>query len=227
MAALRNVRRLRQHPRVVKGGARRRSAGQEEAPPEGAGAAGPAGPRGTAFFKEWRRKTAQRTAVPPYIVLSDAALEDLCRKQPTNLRELLAVSGFGERKAELYGSEIFSCFEAFRNGARAEMRTVSGANPAEETIKLLAAGKTFEEIAQIRGRQYGTVVNMVADLVERGRLDYSIGWVGEENHRRIREAIDRLGSHWLKPLREALPADITYEQIRLVVASARRTEQRP
>ncbi len=180
-----------------------------------------------AFFKEWRRKTAQRTAVPPYIVLSDAALEDLCRKQPTNLRELLTVSGIGERKAELYGSEIFSCFEAFRNGARAEARTVSGANPAEETMQLLAAGKTFEEIAQIRGRQYGTVVNMVADLIERGRLDYHIEWVGAETHRRIREAIDRLGSQWLKPLREALPADITYEQIRLVVASARRDDTNP
>jgi len=74
------------------------------------------------FFKEWRRRTAERLAVPAYIVLSDAALADLCRKQPTNLRELLAVHGFGERKVELYGSEIFSAFEAFRKGARATAR---------------------------------------------------------------------------------------------------------
>ena len=60
------------------------------------------------FFKEWRRRMAERLSVPAYVVLSDAALEDLCRKQPTNLRELLAVNGFGERKAELYGSEIFA-----------------------------------------------------------------------------------------------------------------------
>jgi ATP-dependent DNA helicase RecQ len=175
-----------------------------------------------AFFKEWRRRTAQRTAVPAYVVLSDAALEDLCRKRPANLRELLGVAGIGERKAELYGSEIFACFEAFRNGARVETHRAAGINPAEETMKLLAEGRSFAEIAEIRGRQQSTVVNMVADLVERGRLEYRIEWVGSEAHQRIQEAIERLGSQWLKPLREALPADITYDQIRLAVAYARR-----
>jgi hypothetical protein len=38
-----------------------------------------------------------------------------------------------------------------------------------------------------------------------------------------------LGSQWLKPLREALPVEITYDQIRLVVAfvwRARRSDQK-
>jgi ATP-dependent DNA helicase RecQ len=174
------------------------------------------------FLKQWRQRTAQRAAVPAYIVLSDASLVDLCRKKPANLRELLGVSGFGERKAELYGSEIFAAFDAFRNGARAVARETAQASPADETMRLLAEGKTFEEIAGIRGRQVSTVVNMVADLVEKGRLEYRVDWVGEEAHRAIGEAVERLGPQWLKPLREALPAEYTYEQIRLVVAWARR-----
>ena len=173
------------------------------------------------LFKEWRRNAAQRASVPAYIVLSDAALEDLCRKRPSNLRELLNVSGIGERKAELYGSEIFAVFEAFRNGARAAAREADRVSPAEETIRLLAQGKSFEEIAQIRGRQVSTVVNMVADLVEQGSLEYRVEWVGAENQRVIEEAVRRLGAQWLKPLREALPAEITYEQIKLVVAHVR------
>ena len=91
-------------------------------------------------------------------------------------------------------------------------------------MRLLAEGKSFEEIAQIRGRQFSTVVNMVADLVEKGRLEYRMEWVGEANHRQIEEVVRRLGSQWLKPLREALPPEITYEQIRLVVAFVRRDE---
>ena len=180
------------------------------------------------FFKEWRRRTAQRAAVPAFVVLSDAALEDLCRKQPSNLRELLGVAGIGERKAELYGGEIFAAFEAYRNGARAAgpkgHPEVSQVSPAEETMRLLAEGKSFEEIAQIRGRQFSTVINMVADLVEKGRLEYRMEWVGEANHRQIEEVVRRLGSQWLKPLREALPPEITYEQIRLVMAFVRRDE---
>ncbi|MGA2270038.1 MAG: RecQ family ATP-dependent DNA helicase [Bryobacteraceae bacterium] len=202
----------------------------------GAGQARPAAPAAPKppdrdlleFFKEWRRRAAQRAAVPAYIVLSDAALEDLCRKQPTNLRELLGVSGIGERKAELYGGEIFAAFEAYRNGARAAgpkgHPEVSQVSPAEETVRLVNEGKSFEEIAQIRGRQLATVVNMVADLVEKGHLEYRMEWVGEANHRQIEEVVRRLGSQWLKPLREALPPEITYEQIRLVVAFARRDE---
>ena len=159
--------------------------------------------------------------MPAYIVLSDAALADLLRKKPANLRELLSVSGIGERKAELYGGEIFAAFEAFAKGARAAAKTAAQVSPAEETIRLLGEGKTFEEIAQARGRQVATVVNMVADLVEKGRLPYRVEWVGEEAHAQVAAAIGRLGSQWLKPLREALPPEITYEQIRLVVAWAR------
>ena len=176
------------------------------------------------FFKQWRRQTAQAAAVPAYVVLSDAALEDLCRKQPSNLRELLGVTGIGERKAELYGRQIFAAFEAFGKGTRAARREVAQVSPAEETIRLLAEGKSLEEVAQIRGRQLATVVNLVADLIEKGRLEYRMEWVGLENHRQAEEAVHRLGSQWLKPLREALPAEITYEQIRLVVAFVRRAE---
>jgi ATP-dependent DNA helicase RecQ len=178
------------------------------------------------FFKEWRRRTAQAASVPAYIVLGDPALEDLCRKQPSNVSELLDVTGIGERKAELYGSEIFAAFEAYRNGARAAAREVAHVSPAEETLRLLTEGKTLEEVAQIRGRQLATVVNLVADLIEKGRLEYRMEWVGEANHRKAEEAVHRLGSQWLKPLREALPPEITYEQIRLVVAFVRRAEAR-
>ena len=174
------------------------------------------------YFKQWRRGVAQRMQVPPYVVLSDAAMEALCRKRPTNLRELLGVSGIGEKKAELYGREIFAAFEAFDKGARAAKKESAQDSPADETIRLLAEGKTFEQIAEIRGRKPSTVVNMVADLIEKGRLEYRIDWVGEEDHRLIAEAISRLGSQWLKPLKDALPERITYDQIRLGVAWARR-----
>ena len=91
-------------------------------------------------------------------------------------------------------------------------------------MRLLAEGKSFEEIAQIRGRQISTVVNMVADLVEKGRLEYQVEWVGEAIHRQTEVAVRRLGSQWLKPLREALPPEISYDEIRLVVAFVRKAE---
>jgi len=93
-------------------------------------------------------------------------------------------------------------------------------------MRLLAEGKTFAQIGEIRGRQLATVVGMVADLVEKGRLDYRVEWVGDDAQRQIEEAAQRLGFQWLKPLREALPTEITYEQIRLVVACLRAQQKR-
>ena len=177
------------------------------------------------FFKEWRRQTAQRAGVAAFIVLSDVSLEELCRKRPSNLRELLNVSGIGERKAELYGREIFARFEAFHKGARAAARETGRVSPAEETMRLLAEGKSFEEIAQFRGRQVSTVVSLVAELVETGGLQYRVEWVGEANHKLIEEAARRLGAQFLRPLREALPPEITYEQIKLVVAWMRASQE--
>jgi ATP-dependent DNA helicase RecQ len=176
------------------------------------------------FFKEWRRNTSLDAKVPAYIVLSDAALEDLCRKMPGSRDELLGVSGIGERKAEMYGEAILAAFAEFRKGARAAARVASQESPAEETMRLLGEGKSFAEIAEIRGRQLSTVVNCVADLVEKGKLPYRMEWVGEEAHALTRAAIEKLGSQWLKPLREALPPEISYEQIRLVVALVRSEE---
>jgi ATP-dependent DNA helicase RecQ len=225
---------VEEKPEKVKRRAARKAVAQPASPPPGPPvlertapkpmAATPAAAADRAlldFFKEWRRRTAVRAGVPPYIVLSDASLEDLCRKRPSNLRELLSVFGFGERKAELYGGEIFAAFESFRNGARAETRAARAVSPAEETIRLLEEGKSFEEIAQARDRQVSTVVNLVADLVEKGRLAYRLEWVGDTAHRQIEATVRRLGPRWLKPLKEALPPEITFEQLRLVVAYVR------
>jgi ATP-dependent DNA helicase RecQ len=176
------------------------------------------------FFKQWRRNAAQRANVPAFVVLSDAALEDLVRKRPANLRELLGVFGIGERKAEMYGAEVFAVFEAFAKGARATTREAWQLSPAEETINLLAEGKSFEEIAQIRGRKLSRVIDTVADLVESGRVEYRIEWLGEQIHQRIIAAAQELGWERLKPIHDALAPEITYPQIRLAVAALRRRQ---
>jgi ATP-dependent DNA helicase RecQ len=173
------------------------------------------------LFKEWRRKTALEAEVPAYVVLNDAALIDLCGKRPKTVRELLGVTGIGERKAELYGSDILMVFEAYGMGVRAVEREAKQESPGEETLRLLGEGKTFVEIAEIRGRQLATVIHTVADLIEKGRLAYRMEWVGTVRHEQIAAVVERLGAQWLKPLREALPEDVTYEQIRLVVAYLR------
>jgi ATP-dependent DNA helicase RecQ len=174
------------------------------------------------YMREWRRVVAQRQGVPAYIVLHDTSLDELCRRRPASLAELLRISGIGERKAELYGQQIFAALEKFDAGARVSAPVEKKVSPAEETIRLLSEGRSFEEIAQLRDRQLTTVIGLVADLVEKGKLKFDPRWVDKEKRIIIEEVCARLGLQWLKPLKEAVPPEITFEEIRLVVADLRR-----
>jgi ATP-dependent DNA helicase RecQ len=139
---------------------------------------------------------------------------------------LLSVSGFGERKTELYGQGILEALGRFAKGTRATPMPEKRTRPAEDTLRLLAEGRTLEEIARIRGRQLGSVVSLVADLVEKGKLEFQSGWVEIDKQQSIENACARLGVQWLKPLKEALPPEISFEEIRLIVARLRQQQLR-
>ncbi len=71
------------------------------------------------YLREWRRTAAKQQGVPAYVVMHDTSLDELCRKRPASIGQLLHVSGFGEKKSEMYGQQIFDAFKRFRDGARA------------------------------------------------------------------------------------------------------------
>jgi ATP-dependent DNA helicase RecQ len=71
------------------------------------------------YLREWRRTTARERGTAAFIVMHDTSLDELCRVKPRSLAELRSVSGFGEKKTELYGPGILDALAEFRRGARA------------------------------------------------------------------------------------------------------------
>jgi ATP-dependent DNA helicase RecQ len=71
------------------------------------------------YLREWRSTEAKQQGVPAFVVMHDTSLDELCRKRPRSMSQLLEVPGFGEHKTEMYGQKIFDVFNRFRNGARA------------------------------------------------------------------------------------------------------------
>jgi len=174
------------------------------------------------FLREWRRNTAKNQGISAFVVLHDTALEDLCLVEPSNLQELRRVSGFGDKKVQMYGKQILEAIQNFRQGERADSSwRAKPSRPAEETLKLLGEGRTFDEIAQIRQRTLRAVVSLVADLIERGDTEFQPNWLAPQRYEQIAAACRQLGMDRLKPLKEALPLEIPYEEIRLVIAGLR------
>jgi ATP-dependent DNA helicase RecQ len=177
------------------------------------------------YLRQWRSAVAAEESVAAFVVMHDTSLAEICRKRPASLVAIRGISGFGERKTERYGKQILDALERFRGGARAPVLMSKVSKPAEETIRLLAEGRSFEEIAKLRGRQIKSVIDLVAGLVEKG-LQFQDTWIEESKRIVIEEACSRLGMELLKPLKEALPPEITYEEIRLVAARQRRQQQK-
>ena len=57
-------------------------------------------------LKALRKDLAVKEKVPAYIVFSDAALADMCRKKPKNMQEFSEVAGVGRIKLERYGKDF-------------------------------------------------------------------------------------------------------------------------
>jgi len=106
------------------------------------------------------------------------------------------------------------------NGHKNDPHTAAS-QPREDTLQLLGEGRTFEEIAQIRSRKVSSVVSLVVKLMEEGEVKFEAKWIGAERYAQIASAIQQFGKERLKPVKEALPEEITYEEIRLVAAHRR------
>lgn len=74
-------------------------------------------------LRDWRRATAERDAVPAYVVLSDAHLEGIAIARPSSAAELIACRGIGPAKLERYGEEILALIDASSEAPTITART--------------------------------------------------------------------------------------------------------
>jgi hypothetical protein len=81
--------------------------------------------------------------------------------------------------------------------------------------------RSFEEIAKIRGRLISAVMGMMTDLVERGKLQFKPDWVDAKNQATIEAACARLGYSPLTLIKETLPPEPTFGEIRMMTTRIR------
>ncbi len=97
-----------------------------------------------------------------------------------------------------------------------------GENTIAITETLFAQGHSPEQIANIRGLNPRTIYTHLARLIGAGKVDLE-QLVSNQNKENIEEAIQKAGQvEYLKPIKDLLPQDISYEEIRCVVENWKR-----
>ena len=184
-----------------------------------------------------RRRLAEEEGVPPYVIFSDATLHDMVEQRPTTEAGLLQVRGVGRVKAERYGRAFLAVIasqegtppppaEAERTPAPREpghplVTPRAGTNlppTAQRTLELHHEGLTIDEIAVRRGFKAQTIAQHLARFVEQGQIEDVRPWVSDAELARIRRAAAGRPIAALRPLREALDGDFSYDQLTLARA---------
>lgn len=171
-----------------------------------------------------RREFSNEEKLPPYMILSDSTLREIVDQIPLNKTELLSVVGMAQRKYEKYGERILEVTASFANEREKsrEKTTFRQKNSSKShviTYELFQDGKSIEEIASTRNFSVQTIEDHLIKCHSEG---YMINWnklISKEYQNIIIQAINDMGASKLKPIKEALPEDVSYFQIKAVIAN--------
>lgn len=183
-------------------------------------------------LKKLRNKMAHEENVPAYLIFSDSSLIDLATYLPLVENDLSKISGFGVYKIEKYGQPFLEMVQDYCNehglDTRIELkqpkreRKTSPARERETDTKkisfdLFKQGMSIEAIAEYRKLSPNTIESHLAYYVSKSALELT-SLVPEDKIELIEAAIKRYGKSSLKQLKENLPEEISYGEIRMVVA---------
>ena len=185
-------------------------------------------------LKRWRDGVVEETGLPIYMVANQNALKEIATYLPFSKKDLMKLSGFGRAKAEKYGDDIIDMVLDYcsRNDLETNMAAKEESPKRERKEKsleektptnlisfnLYKEGKTIAEIAKERNLAVTTIEGHLATYITSKQININ-DFVSEEKQKLIKEAIQIHGRLSTKTLKDNLPEDISYGEIRMVMAA--------
>ncbi len=169
-------------------------------------------------LRQVRKKLARQRGVPPYIIFSDATLEEMAAHRPVTDAEMKTISGVGERKLQLYGDAFMETIRNFISGKSAEGMRIKGSTYIH-TFQLYKQGKSVEEIAQHRSMNPITIYSHLAYLYEKGEPIDLAKYITKEEIKKVLDVLKNLEEPYkLREIHDLLKEELAYHKIRLSLA---------
>ena len=181
-------------------------------------------------LRELRYEIAKENSIAPFIIFHDSSLKEMATYFPKNREEFLKIKGVGTKKYESYGEQFIEIIKNYTenkgiDNSKIERkvtevpRKIQGDN--KDTYDYYLEGLSLEEIANKRDLTVGTILGHLEKCHNNGQtVDWS-RFVDSEREERILSIINEIGAERLKPIKDALPDDISYEDIRIVIIKNR------
>ena len=174
-----------------------------------------------------RHRLADARDLPDFVVFGNVSLRNMAAAFPQSMEEFSRISGVGKVKLEQYGPEFLEVIRSYveANGLPDSRNIVpTDQKPRrrrgtsyDATGELLSKRLSVSQIAQQRGLAEATIIGHLEIMFARGeRLDLEHMMPPSERLRSIEEAFNVCGISILKPAREFLGTEYTYDELRLV-----------
>jgi ATP-dependent DNA helicase RecQ len=174
-------------------------------------------------LKALRKELADDAGVPPFVVFSDATLLEMARSMPRDEGQLLLVSGVGTQKLRRYGARFLEliaahCGAADTGGEPDDLpQALQGQSETlRQTYRLYRQGHDLPQLASMRGLKETTVAAHLEELSDAGAEIDLRRFVPPEKQSLIEARLEQVGPFSLSLLKEGLPDDIGYTELRLM-----------
>jgi ATP-dependent DNA helicase RecQ len=169
-------------------------------------------------LRQLRRNLAQQKGVPPYIIFSDATLEEMAANRPATDGEMKEISGVGERKLVLYGDVFLNEIRSFIRQQADQGVKIKGAS-AVVSYELYREGLSIEAVAQKREMSENTVLGHLAQLYEKGEdIDLDALITAEEKERVLSCLETQEEPYQPGAIFRSLNQEVSYGKIQLALA---------
>ena len=168
-----------------------------------------------------RRELAEAQDVPPFVIFHDATLMEMVADKPVNQQQLMAISGVGKKKLELYGDDFLAVIRDFITNE--ENGPISLSDTISETLALFRLGYSVDKIAGQRKLKPTTVYVHLSHALEQGTVELTdvVGLTAKEISV-IQDVLLQLPEEQknaLKPVFETLGGTYEYGVLRCVRAA--------
>jgi ATP-dependent DNA helicase RecQ len=177
-----------------------------------------------------RMEIAQKEGVPPYVIFHDSTLKEMSAQLPVDEMSMLTISGVGEIKLEKYGEQFIKLIQKYVNEkglAGLQNATLQGESTRQKSDKtpshiiswnLYHQGYSLQDIAAMRDVSLLTIEEHLLRSAQEG---YVVNWdefISQEDENTILAVINKMETiDKLKPIKEALPDEISYFTIKIVL----------
>ncbi len=192
-------------------------------------------------LRDLRHELATARQVPPYVIFSDAALNDMARRRPVDFTTFSMVKGVGETKlkdfGELFTNRIkkFCTSHELSENCPIEQKAERARKPRDKNqlsgseIKAFACfadGLSIKETAAKLDRALSTTSSYMMTYIRHQQICDSSPWIDPAVIEKINAIVTELATdpEWggrLKPIFVKLDEQVAYEDIRIVLACRR------